>query len=268
MTRLILLAAVLLPQLAAAGWVTITADAAVPTPSSYEWRAGCVAPGQYELPRVTTALPSVRIENLPDRGRCWFAVRAVPGALSEEAIFDFDLARQIPSTPTKAPTISWDAAPVPTGARFVRLVVTKRRGVMVAPGNAIQLADVQLTVGASPVPWPISARATNPGGTSPGAEGPAGAIDANAATKWLDFNFSGSATSLAGTSTLLVDVGAAVTFNGYRWRTANDAPERDPVSWRLETAASSAGPWTVRSTVTDALPPAVRGAWTPTFGAL
>ena len=66
--------------------------------------------------------------------------------------------------------------------------------------------------------------AWNPGGSNPGGETPDLAVDGSLTTKWLDFN----------QGPLIFDFGSAATVDGYRWATANDATERDPVRWTLE----------------------------------
>ncbi len=66
---------------------------------------------------------------------------------------------------------------------------------------------------------------TNPGGNTPGAEGPENIIDGNTGTKWLDFTKF---------SPLVFQFPAPVTIDAYTFATANDDPERDPVSWTFE----------------------------------
>lgn len=68
------------------------------------------------------------------------------------------------------------------------------------------------------------ALAINPGGHNPEEEGPANAIDSNVESKWLDFN----------KGPLVVWLPASSKLEAYRFWTANDYEERDPVQWRLE----------------------------------
>jgi hypothetical protein len=70
----------------------------------------------------------------------------------------------------------------------------------------------------------MGATATNPGGNSPAGEPPANAVDGVLTSKWLDFN----------KAPLVLDFGAPVEADGYRFGTANDEPARDPISWTLE----------------------------------
>jgi hypothetical protein len=51
----------------------------------------------------------------------------------------------------------------------------------------------------------------------------------------------------------------ARTLLSYDLKTANDAMNRDPVSWRLSGVESSTGPWTLLDEVTDFNPPVLRG---------
>jgi hypothetical protein len=103
--------------------------------------------------------------------------------------------------------------------RYVRFIPLKLRNGPAA--NSIQLSDFYFRNGVSFI-TPTSV--TNPGGNTPGNEGPANLIDSNPLTKWLDFNKSG----------LVFDFGSSVTFDQYSFTTANDAIERDPVRWSLE----------------------------------
>lgn len=256
MKLLALLVGLLLPQIAAAGWARITiVSPPVPPPASYTWRIGCVKSGQYELPSKTTVEPTVLFEGLPDTGRCYFDVA------SSEAIFDFGRVEQIPSKPTLPPVVSWEVA---TGYRFVRWTVTGRRAPTATFGNAVQIADFELMRGGVSLAWATGTSASNPGGSNPGGEGPPNLVDANAATKVLDFNFSSSSTSLTGSSVFVVTMPASREFDGYRFRTANDAPERDPVSWTIE-GSEDGSTWKRLAQQTVAAVPQARGAWTATF---
>jgi hypothetical protein len=66
---------------------------------------------------------------------------------------------------------------------------------------------------------------TNPGGNTPAAEGVGNLIDGNYLNKWLNFNK---------LNPVIFDFGSPVTIDSYRWTTANDFPDRDPVAWLLE----------------------------------
>ena len=71
---------------------------------------------------------------------------------------------------------------------------------------------------------------TNPGGGSPGAEGPEKLIDELTSTKWLG----GFGNPQPPIGSLVFQFPSEVTIDGYAFATANDANDRDPVSWTLE----------------------------------
>ena len=85
----------------------------------------------------------------------------------------------------------------------------------------VQLAEIEFLRDGAKVGIPS---AWNPGGSNPEGETPDLAVDGSLTTKWLDFN----------QGLLIFDFGSATTIDGYRWATANDATERDPVRWTLE----------------------------------
>jgi autotransporter-associated beta strand protein len=89
--------------------------------------------------------------------------------------------------------------------------------------NSIQLAEFQFLHLGSPVSF-AGATTTNTGGATPAAEGPVNLIDGVNTTKWLDF-FRSSVT---------FTFPAATTIDGYRFTTANDGTERDPLRWLIE----------------------------------
>jgi hypothetical protein len=75
---------------------------------------------------------------------------------------------------------------------------------------------------------------SNPGGSNPGGEEPSKLSDGNTNTKWLDFNFSGNnSTPSSGNSTFIWQFNTAKSFDGYTWYTANDADNRDPITWTI-----------------------------------
>jgi len=108
----------------------------------------------------------------------------------------------------------------PPPYRFYQLIPTGLRDD--GSANSVQIAEFHLLLGTNRVTGAI---ASNPGGRNPSGEGPQQGQDGNPDTKWLDFNK---------TMPLVLDFGAPVVVDGYRLSSANDAPERDPVSWRIE----------------------------------
>lgn len=121
--------------------------------------------------------------------------------------------------------------------RYVRFTPTKLRDDNAA--NSIQLSEFQILDGATAL-TPVAA--TNPGGDNPGGggEGPDKAIDGNFGSKWLDFN----------KRSLVVDLGASVSFDNYAFVTGNDAPERDPMRWILE-GSNDGSTWTLIENFSD-----------------
>jgi len=107
--------------------------------------------------------------------------------------------------------------------QYFRFTPTKLRNG--AAANSVQLSELQLYDGATRI---TGATASNPGGNNPGGEGPENSVDGTRSTKWLDFN----------KGPLVLNYGSPITIDGYRWATANDATERDPIRWTLEGSAN------------------------------
>lgn len=61
---------------------------------------------------------------------------------------------------------------------------------------------------------------------SPAAEGPANLLDSSSATKFLNFGKENA-------GFIVTPAGGASTIKSFRITTANDAPERDPLTWQL-----------------------------------
>ncbi len=105
-----------------------------------------------------------------------------------------------------------------------------------------------------------TATVTNPGGSNPVNEEPSKLYDNSTATKALDFNIKSTNVSV-----FLYTFSTAQTFTGYRWATADDASERDPITWTVE-GSNNNSTWTVLHTVTNFSPTATRqtyvGPWT------
>lgn len=112
-------------------------------------------------------------------------------------------------------------------ASLVRFTPTASRpapqGVPAFGNSGVQIAEFRLTRGGSPVAWPEGTAAS--GNAVSAKEGPACAVDGQMATKWY---------VAAYRSPLLVACPEPVTFDGYQFATANDAPGRDPVSWTVD----------------------------------
>lgn len=89
--------------------------------------------------------------------------------------------------------------------------------------NSIQLSEFEFALDTEVIDL-ADATITNPGGDNPGGEEVENVADLSTATKWLDFN----------RGPLVFEFPAPVTIDRYRFATANDAEERDPVRWMLE----------------------------------
>jgi hypothetical protein len=110
---------------------------------------------------------------------------------------------------------------VPPGSkRYFRFIPLALRNT--AAADSVQIAEFQMLLGGVRIG---GASASNPGGNSPGGESAQQGNDNDLNSKWLDFTKF---------TPLVLDFGTLVAADGYRWATAGDADERDPVSWRVE----------------------------------
>ena len=147
--------------------------------------------------------------------------------------------------------------------RYWRWYISGRRG---ADNAGIQVSEWDWMNNGSAISMPTP---TNPGGNSPSGptyyEDPPKVVDNSLNTKWLDFNFGGSIGTNNGYSILRFDFGSPVQIDGYQWWTANDAINRDPVSWLIQRSSNNSS-WTTVHTVTNASITTSRkafaGAWT------
>lgn len=133
----------------------------------------------------------------------------------------------------------------PAVYRYFRFTPTLLRGGVSA--DSVQISEFQMLLEAVPL---VAKSAANPGGNSPGYENPSMAIDGNHDTKWLDFN----------KAPLVLDYGQPVTATAYRFATANDGSNRDPVSWRLEGSQNGAT-WALVDERANQMVPTDRKTW-------
>jgi autotransporter-associated beta strand protein len=101
-------------------------------------------------------------------------------------------------------------------------------------GSGFQISEFRLTLGGAELPYPAGTLGTCPV-MGPGTEGPDKAVDGDVSTKFY--------INRQPLSVLVVQLPGAVQFDGYRWYTANDAPGRDPVAWKVEVSDDGAT-WT------------------------
>jgi hypothetical protein len=122
--------------------------------------------------------------------------------------------------------------------KYVRFTMLLSRGGWT--GNGFQLSEFQLLLNGSPVSYTGASILPVVGG----AEGTANLIDGNVGTK--AFNFGPFFTVVAATT---------FSFDSYRWATANDVPDRDPVRWILDASQDNTN-WVVlddKSTVSQTI---------------
>ena len=134
--------------------------------------------------------------------------------------------------------------------RYYRFTPTQLR---VTNDCCVQLAEFEFLLSEVKVGTPL---VSNPGGDNPNNETPDLSVDGSLSTKWLDFN----------QGALVFDFGSARRVDGYRWATANDATERDPVQWRLEGSDDQSNWVLVDDRVGEDFPtPVSRFSYTPTL---
>eukprot|EP00929_Paragymnodinium_shiwhaense_P067602 TRINITY_DN339_c1_g1_i2.p1 TRINITY_DN339_c1_g1~~TRINITY_DN339_c1_g1_i2.p1 ORF type:complete len:458 (+),score=129.28 TRINITY_DN339_c1_g1_i2:116-1375(+) len=91
--------------------------------------------------------------------------------------------------------------------------------------NSVQFADIYLRGGDKQLVMRGNFKAKNPGGRSPRREEPFRAVDENPRTKFLDFRKG---------PLIIESKNGPVEASHFRFTTANDATERDPVGWKFE----------------------------------
>jgi hypothetical protein len=111
---------------------------------------------------------------------------------------------------------------------YFRFTQTQLRG----NSSMIQLAEFRFIKSGVPLSL-TGVTVTNPGGNFPGGEPPEALIDGNLGSKWLDFNKKAVVFQFPDGPDGDTDPDP-VTIDAYNFATANDADERDPVSWIFE----------------------------------
>ncbi len=129
-------------------------------------------------------------------------------------------------------------SPVPKARaayRYYRFRTTAVRGALI---EAVQISEIEFYFSGTMVSF-AGATATNPGGSNPAGEEPSKAIDGNTNTKWLDANI----------LPLVIDfgVGGQKVADSFRFATANDATNRDPLQWVVE-GSNNNSTWTALHT--------------------
>jgi hypothetical protein len=97
---------------------------------------------------------------------------------------------------------------------------------------------------------------TNPNGANPTTQEPQKLVDGIMGTKWLDLNIKTN-----NVSNVVFDFGSdAPVFNGYRWSTADNSTERDPVTWNIS-GSNDNSVWTTLHTVSNFPTSTTRNVW-------
>jgi hypothetical protein len=131
-----------------------------------------------------------------------------------------------------------------------RFTPTKLRG-----GTIVQIAEIQFrTPGSNDSVVISNAQATNAGGSNPANEGPEKAIDGDLYSKWLDRNG----------GPLVVSWATRISIDAFRFVTANDVINRDPMQWKLEVFSGNS--WIIlHQQITDYATTSQRHTPTPWF---
>lgn len=114
--------------------------------------------------------------------------------------------------------------------RYIRMTVSAVRN----SGYQCQFSEIEITDGTNVFLWPSGTTITSsvPGATFGGKlEGPSNLIDGDLNTKY------NSSTNFSSPITFDIDLGASEldvsVWNAWRWYTANDTEQRDPISFSL-----------------------------------
>jgi len=127
-------------------------------------------------------------------------------------------------------------------AQYLRWTITGVKGNV----STTQVSELYLTLNGQQLSFNGLVATANPDGTNPSGEVSAKLVDDNILTKWTDTAFSAN-----GQSVMIIDNQVPINFDGYKYYTGNDFPERDPISWTLEVSDDGIT-WTTVSEVVDA----------------
>lgn len=128
-------------------------------------------------------------------------------------------------------------------AQYVRWIILDVRDA--GASGLAQADDLQLLLGGSVVAWAGGVTVVDSIGGEPTGEEAQKLADDSAATKWVQDNYVSGVT-------LTFNNGAALTFDGYRYRTGNDASNRDPITWGLQVSDNGSA-WTTIADETGAV---------------
>lgn len=118
--------------------------------------------------------------------------------------------------------------------RYIRMTITKLRGIPLH--NAIQLSDIRIYDSNRQLySYPKEATVIASLSNTYDAEPPNNLIDNNPQTKYCSTNWGNSQ---LGKCTITIDLGqnngiSLIDYPYYAYYTANDAPNRDPITWKM-----------------------------------
>ena len=148
---------------------------------------------------------------------------------------------------------------VPVTYRYVKFNVTTTK--TEPTSGCTQISEFALLSNGSAVSWPGGTTASNPGGSAGGggSENASNTIDGSLSNKLCDLNATGN-----NPMSLVIDTGSSVTFNGYKYGTANDAEDRDPISWTVSGSNDNSN-WTVIDTRSNETITSSRNTYTSNY---
>ncbi|MBS0358173.1 MAG: discoidin domain-containing protein [Proteobacteria bacterium] len=127
-------------------------------------------------------------------------------------------------TPSSDSTIAAPILDDTAAYRYIRFTPLDLRG-NIHKVDAVQMSLLEIKFQNQVIP---GATVTNPSGRRSAIqerdENPRNVLDGNLLTKWIDLN----------KGPLILDFHRNIRVDAYTWATANDCPERDPMSWQLE----------------------------------
>jgi len=103
---------------------------------------------------------------------------------------------------------------------------------------------------------PVRITTASSPGVSARGQGPTNAADGTLDSKWVSLSYANNSSS----SELWLTPAEAVQLSGYRLTTSNDAPKRDPVSWRVEGRPVNGATWELIEERIRVHPPTLRYA--------
>lgn len=141
------------------------------------------------------------------------------------------------------------ASGVEVSYQYYRFTPTKLRNDNTT--NSIQLSEFGFLLAGQAVDV-SSVTVSNPGGSTTPVEVASRLVDGDVATKWLDFY----------RAPVVFDFGVPTMIDAYRFATANDFADRDPLRWTLEGSADGVSWVLVDHMTSDYATPAARGTYT------